>query len=889
MKFSPALILTGLAAVARLSAAAPDTKDQPAPPAPAKESATLLRELTDENYQVRERATKEIWALGEVALPALKEAAASPDPEQAFRARQVLRMVQFHITPDTDPSVIALVERYQKASLSEKAGLLGKMKGKRAWRQMLKLYAAETSTKARQDLKSAVDGISIRAARELLSQGDAKGAREFLEMAPADAEGLMALAAFHRSQGTLDAELERANNLKAKKPAWLLALHRAAGNIPAAREAAIAAGESRIAASMSVLMGDPMPMLMILCEQAGEDDPLSKAYAKIATRRWLGEKIRAVDSQPLIHALGAPDTSERTAAMSAMFMLGDVEAAEQAFMKTNPLKAFLHFDSLERIADAHKALKLDPEKPDYKTWVLKRTENITRLEIEDQHEASTHSEELVTLANFLERRGLHEAAYEAFAEPVTALAGKDDDPFLNFLGELFGGSGTLTGAPRLASRIGFAWAGEDEKRWEDLIAAAFGEDDLSMAWWDWLAELDPKASRIQRFEALLTLFDIGCDPKKLREKWLTLAWKAVDAAPAGEKETFAGRISILGNHAQDVATSLRAWELLSDDERNEVFWGARIVQLSAADRWKEAADVMMEHLKNINETQEEPSDELYTHAYAAACLRLAGNEQEAHIQDQLLDSMALGNAAIAMQIGNGYAFGRDTKRARKWYARAAIETDPDSDGYAVALKHHSDALLEEGRWKETAATSEIVAHSYALFARNTSSPLLYMRQRLQADMARALSILKEDRPAALAILAKCHRTFASDGSLADFFFPALRKVGLIKEHDEWFNDSWQKMQASIQLHPESDNTRNTAAWFATRALRRLDEAEVHLRKALALNPNQPAYLDTMAELQFAKGKRDKAIEWSQRAINFAPDDMQLRQQQDRFRSEPLPK
>jgi hypothetical protein len=45
----------------------------------------------------------------------------------------------------------------------------------------------------------------------------------------------------------------------------------------------------------------------------------------------------------------------------------------------------------------------------------------------------------------------------------------------------------------------------------------------------------------------------------------------------------------------------------------------------------------------------------------------------------------------------------------------------------------------------------------------------------------------------------------------------------------------------------------------------------------------------MAELQFAKGKRDKAIEWSARAINFAPEDMQLRRQQDRFRSEPLPK
>ena len=96
-------------------------------------------------------------------------------------------------------------------------------------------------------------------------------------------------------------------------------------------------------------------------------------------------------------------------------------------------------------------------------------------------------------------------------------------------------------------------------------------------------------------------------------------------------------------------------------------------------------------------------------------------------------------------------------------------------------------------------------------------------------------------------------------------------MGLIKEHDEWFRISWDRMTAVLAKFPDSDNTCNTAAWLASRAQRKLDEAEKLLHHALAANPEQSAYLDTMAEIQFAKGNREKALEWSAQAINFMPD------------------
>ena len=134
-------------------------------------------------------------------------------------------------------------------------------------------------------------------------------------------------------------------------------------------------------------------------------------------------------------------------------------------------------------------------------------------------------------------------------------------------------------------------------------------------------------------------------------------------------------------------------------------------------------------------------------------------------------------------------------------------------------------------------------------------------------MGRALANLEDDRAGSIAILENAHRLFPSDGSLADHFFPSLRRVGLMEQHDKWFEISWNRVNDVIAEYPTSDNSRNTAGWLASRARRHLPEAEKHLQEALALSPRQ----------------------WSQRAVNFMPLDPMLRRQQERFRTAPLPR
>jgi tetratricopeptide (TPR) repeat protein len=89
-------------------------------------------------------------------------------------------------------------------------------------------------------------------------------------------------------------------------------------------------------------------------------------------------------------------------------------------------------------------------------------------------------------------------------------------------------------------------------------------------------------------------------------------------------------------------------------------------------------------------------------------------------------------------------------------------------------------------------------------------------------------------------------------------------------------------------YPMDDNIRNSAAWLAARSIRRLDDAEKQSLEALRLRPNQAAYLDTMAEIWFARGNREKALEWSAKSIQSEPGTSALREQYYRFKDGEFP-
>lgn len=853
------------------------------PPDPRQQASALIPLLADEDFRTREKATRDLWQLGDAALETLREAASGIDPEAAVRARDLLRKIELQITPDTDPAVIDLVERYTKATRGQKGDLFAEMRQKRAFRQMLKLFAGETDPTLREELTSHLRGVAVLGARELILRNDPAAAREFLELAQVDPQSLLSLASFHRGQGTLDAELEAARISTAKgAAAWRTALHRAAGNLIEAADAATEAGEPSIAAAMRMLDGEPIPWMSLPLPNRRSEDA-SEVYLECAARRWLGKSLRKTDLEPLDRLTQSRNVANRWTAISTLYLLGEVAMGEQTLVKTSPFDSFLHFETLERIPEALKALGLDPANPDFTAWAKERFDSI----LEDPDESDDAQSQLVTIASFLERRGLFDELAAAYDDPLDRLAKEDEETFTSFLSTLFGTSITGSGAISPSKRAGIAWAGDDEDRWNEVLIAAFGEEDELTQWWEWLAELDPDASRADRLDAMLAIFAYGNDPKKLRRQWLRLAWNAIDRTPADQREPLLLRILYAATSTGDSINTLKAAEQLPEDQRDTYITDEI---LADAGRWQEAADRFLARIDRITQSASSRVRPEY-HAYAASALRRVGLADQAAIQDEWVEKLALGDASINLLIADGYRFGGDFTRAALWTARAAREASPPSNEFYRALKTHSEDLFQSGDWLRSASTAEAFAHIYSGSDNRAVSRFQLLRMRLHADLPRALHLLETDREAAIEILGQCHAFFPNDGSLADDFFPALRKVGLITEHDSWFEDSWKRIAAVIEQYPNSDNSRNSAAWLASRANRRLDEAELHQKEALALNPDQPAYLDTLAEIHFARGDRKKAVAASKRAVQLESDSDSrpiLRQQYFRFLEGPFP-
>jgi hypothetical protein len=847
----------------------------------------LITDLSSNSYDFREDATRQLWQLGEAALEKLRAAVNSDDPEAAFRAAGLVRKIENHITPDTDPAVIELVERYLTAGRDEKPDILTEIRNRRGWFQALKLYAAETDPILRESFGPEAHAIALLAAREKLTADKPNEAREFLELAPRDSQSLMALAAFHRSQGTLDAELEKAKKLPAaESAAWRAALYRAKGDIPAARQAAVEAHDEILAASLALFDGDPLPWFAYKGKK-DESNAARKFYLKYVNGQW--GKGDTPGLEPAMQLLGSRDGQQRTAAANLLFLIGKPRLAEVVFVKASPEQASSYFEGTERVQEAISALGLDAAKPDYQAWAAERFARI----LKEEDDGSKSTLELIRLAAVVGQLGLSAELQSAYEAPLLKLAVENEETFLTFMQALFLEERSNKPAVSLARNTAAKWAGEDAARWRSLIASAVDDDPMVREWWEWMADLDPAAGFTERFDGLLGLLEISADPKKLNRHWLELAWKAVDKAPDKEQVKLLKRIGFMFDpsartgRAGDIAAAMKIWDRLDPKDRGDPIQSLSYLGFAAAGRWQEAADIF-ETMIARDAGSGAAASRVFLLAYAASSLRRADREKDALTYDAWVEKLALADPGTAKFISQGYDYGGDSARAKLWISRAAIEATPGADGNEEYFTAYADSLLEQGNWKVSAALAEAVALEAAGQDLGPAAPFALINLRLKADLPHALALLPDDRPRALAMLENCHSMFPAGGTLADDFFPALRKAGLMKEHDAWFEASWQVFSKLIAAYPNSERLRNGAAWLGARSGRRLDEAEKHATAALALNPDQAAYLDTMAEVHFAQRDRKAALKWSGQAVNFGASDPQIRRQYERFRKDPLP-
>jgi len=115
--------------------------------------------------------------------------------------------------------------------------------------------------------------------------------------------------------------------------------------------------------------------------------------------------------------------------------------------------------------------------------------------------------------------------------------------------------------------------------------------------------------------------------------------------------------------------------------------------------------------------------------------------------------------------------------------------------------------------------------------------------------------------------------------------PELDKLGHKQDADRLFSKTFELLEAVCREYPRSAHYHNNAAWLAARCNRHLDRALEYGQQAVKLDPDNPAFLDTLAETYFRRGNRERAIQLMKKCITLDPKNSYLQEQLKRFTSE----
>jgi tetratricopeptide (TPR) repeat protein len=246
-----------------------------------------------------------------------------------------------------------------------------------------------------------------------------------------------------------------------------------------------------------------------------------------------------------------------------------------------------------------------------------------------------------------------------------------------------------------------------------------------------------------------------------------------------------------------------------------------------------------------------------------------------------------------------------SQRARTLLADIEMGIRPDTPAEIRRLiRQFHEAEEDEGRQAAVSglmSLGEAAEPALAALARSIPSlerrmvifqPALEQVGEVAFRLADKAAAAEPDMAAISAALRWHALVIPEDITLPLLVIPQLDRRGKTKEADAIFAQSLEKLKQLLAQNPQSANAHNNIAWFCAVARRHLDEALVWSEKSNELERDNPAYLDTLAEIHFQKGNREKALELNARCIALDEALEYFREQRARFKdgqpTDPVP-
>jgi hypothetical protein len=833
--------------------------EPPAPPS-KEQIARWVRQLGDDDFATRENAARQLWEAGQVAEEPLRAALKSDDPEVVRRARAVLDKFQWGLYHDTPAPVAERIRRYRQGDRDERSKIVQELfdLGGKGCAALVKMARADEEPDSRSALLRQISDTAVTHLPAMTAAGDLGALDELIEVTVATQQEGFAqnYAAYWLLRDRVDDKIARVkNNSDLAEPyraQLLVLLYRARGDLPAARDVAAKAQRQDLVEALLAELGD------------------WKALAKLSTDTG-GTNVEALGFRLAYHRLaGQADEAEQDAA-ALLKLAGGAAGGDQSWpvakallLNGRPQEAIPLLVQHKKAAQAGELLLAQVK-------FQEALETVTKA----RDEGGNDTAELdVVRGRLLYLLGEKDKAAALFN--AVAAAAKEGEIALwhDKLVETEYRLGLKEQAFDHCARIlGLTPAPGAQVR---LLSRVFpGHADAAEVWWRFLREQDAAADVAVTLKRLREL--VGDRPKARdvdglaqaaarsaealkppeHEKWLLVL--AETCLAAGLEEAARGHLEA----AVKLAASPRAALRLGD------FWADR-------KRWERAAEV---YGQGWQHDQKDPLA-LYLQGWA---LVQGGSAKEGKRRMELAHWAPLGNeyqrgalAAALKARGQREAARREwdlllrTGRPGSFQAGEALR----QLGLAAAAK--KDFLAAAGYHERSVLRVLRPTVSYLDTAANVTVPHYshHLRARGLAAAGRFDDALRE--------VEACAALVPGHTDVLIHVLPALEQGGRKKTADELFERCWALHEKLAAAYPRSGYAHNALAWLAAGCRRRLDQALEHARKAVDLVPDQASYLDTLAEVNFQRGDKERALELMRKCVALDGGNTYYRKQLERF-------
>lgn len=837
-----------------------------------------IRQLGDNRHTTREQAANRLWQYGRAAEAAVRRAAQGEDAEIARRARTLLDKFDAGIYPDTPPAIRTQIEAFLAAvnhddATERRRGAIDELVkvGKPGFLALLKLRSKWNDTE-RYLLTTGIHRAALVAAADL---DPAAAEALFAASVEADDDDLLShYTATVLLRGRLAEAVARwqAEPDRAKADAVLAHLRRAGGDWPAARKHAEATGRTEL-------------LDAILWEQ-GDWKALARRRILPGVRETV---FVGVGAQALLHRMAGED-AEADAALADLRRLATEEAAVPALLLNG---------RVADVADAvDRATKVPDKRPiafDVLTAQFRFADATAVAETPEDPDKPTPKLLEIKFAIHLHQLGETTRAGQEFARIVAELESADDRDTANDLMRAQMRVGLKAAAREAAGdylgRVGPSCVdGTDPTR--PLLDTVFPKlGDEARTWWLYLRQRFPKEDGLATMKRLTTLLDPGrgaAGPGEFADGLLAAADGPVGMAQArfalaaaheaagrtGEAIRWAGESA---RGSDDFLFWLRHGDLLAGQKR---YAEAAVAYAGAWQRDPGRTGVPPEDTAEDTRRDDLSFLAPYLHGWA---LQQAGRGGEATAQLERAHRLPLGDAKRRARVAAELSKRdlpdlakreRDLIRRLGWYrAWASGNLLTQWTREALAAKDFSRAA---DYYERLAAA--LLANGYTF---SDAGAYLAVPAAVRTFRARAaLSAGKIDE--ALGHAAAGLALSPGHQDVATLLVSELDRRGRNADAESLYRKAAGPYEAMAKEYPQSAFAHNGAAWVAACCHRDLDAALAHAERAVELAPTTAGYLDTLAEVHFQRGERDKALDAMRRCRAMEPTRGYFRRQLARF-------